>query len=261
MGIYQNLLFNNSEGVLRISLNRPAVHNALTLDLIREITDAIQEAGDDSSVRVIVLTGEGEKAFCSGADLKAAMESGKSAGEMLRDGYNPMIEAIRNIPKPVICRLNGLAVGAGCSLALACDLIIASEDSYLSQMFVQIGLMPDAGASFFLPRLLGMARAFELASTGRKVYAPEAVQIGLINKSVPKENLDAAVEEAVFYYRHAPTKAIGAIKKVFNQSFESNLSEILNLEMENQDLLHKTQDAAEGISSFLQKKKPDYQGK
>lgn len=260
MATYQDLLFNNNDGVVKISLNRPAVHNALTLDLIKEITEAILEAKEDSSVRVIVLTGEGERAFCSGADLKAAMESGKSAGEMLRDGYNPMIEAIRNIPKPVICRLKGLAVGAGCSLSLACDLIIASEDSYLSQMFVQIGLMPDAGASFFLPRLIGMARAFELASTGRKVYAPEAVQIGLINKSVSREKLDEAVDEAISYYRHAPTKAIGAIKKVFNKSFESDLSKILKLEMENQDLLQKTKDAAEGISSFLQKKKPDYQG-
>jgi len=236
-------------------LNRPAVHNALSLDLLGEITASIQEAEKDPTVRVIVLTGEGDKAFCSGADLKTAMESGKTAGEMLRDGYNPMIEALRNIPKPVICRLNGLAVGAGCSLALACDLIISCEDAYLSQMFVHIGLMPDAGASFFLPRLVGMARAFELASTGRKVYAPEAVQIGLINKSISREKLDEAVKEAVSYYRNAPTVAIGAMKKVLNKSFESNLSEILNLEMENQDMLYKTSDAVEGISSFLQKKK------
>ncbi len=259
--MYQNLLFDNNDGVVRISLNRPAVHNALSLDLIREITEAVHVAATDQTVRAIVLTGEGDKAFCSGADLKTAMESGKTAGEMLRDGYNPMIEALRNIPKPVICKLNGLAVGAGCSLALACDMIISSDDAYLSQMFVHIGLMPDAGASFFLPRLVGMARAFELASTGRKVFAPEAVQIGLINKSVPREKLDEAVEEAVSYYRNAPTLAIAAMKKVLNQSFESNLSEILNLEMENQDMLYKTRDAAEGISSFLQKKKPDYQGR
>lgn len=233
----------------------------MSLDLIREITEAVHVAATDQTVRAIVLTGEGDKAFCSGADLKTAMESGKTAGEMLRDGYNPMIEALRNIPKPVICKLNGLAVGAGCSLALACDMIISSDDAYLSQMFVHIGLMPDAGASFFLPRLVGMARAFELASTGRKVFAPEAVQIGLINKSVPREKLDEAVEEAVSYYRNAPTLAIAAMKKVLNQSFESNLSEILNLEMENQDMLYKTRDAAEGISSFLQKKKPDYQGR
>ncbi|MCF2445379.1 enoyl-CoA hydratase-related protein [Dyadobacter sp. CY345] len=257
--MYQNLLFDCNDGVVRISLNRPAVHNALSLDLIREITEAVREAEADPTVRVIVLTGEGDKAFCSGADLKTAMESGKTAGEMLRDGYNPMIEALRNIPKPVICKLNGLAVGAGCSLALACDMIISSDDAYLSQMFVHIGLMPDAGASFFLPRLVGMARAFELASTGRKVFAPEAVQIGLINKSVPRDKLDEAVEEAVSYYRNAPTLAIGAMKRVLNRSFESNLSEILNMEMENQDMLYKTRDAAEGISSFLQKKKPDYQ--
>lgn len=259
--MYQNLLFDNNDGVVRISLNRPAVHNALSLDLIGEITAAIQEAEKDTTVRVIVLTGEGDKAFCSGADLKTAMESGKTAGEMLRDGYNPMIEALRNIPKPVVCKLNGLAVGAGCSLALACDIIISSDDAYLSQMFVHIGLMPDAGASFFLPRLVGMARAFELASTGRKVYAPEAVQIGLINKSVAREKLDEAVEEAISYYRNAPTMAIGAMKNVLNRSFESNLSEILNLEAENQDILYKTRDAAEGISSFFQKKKPDYQGR
>lgn len=259
--MYQNLLFENIDGVVRISLNRPAVHNALSLNLIEEITAAVHEAENDPGVRVVVLTGAGDKAFCSGADLKMALESGKTAGEMLRDGYNPMIEALRNIPKPVICRLNGLAVGAGCSLALACDLVIGSEEAYLSQMFVHIGLMPDAGATFFLPRLVGMARAFELASTGRKVYAPEAVEIGLINRAVPGEKLDQAVEDAVSYYRHAPTQAIGAMKKVLNRSFESNLSEILNLEMENQDMLYKTRDAAEGISSFLQKKKPDYQGR
>ena len=259
--MYKHLLFDNRDGVVRISLNRPAVYHALSLDLIAEITAAVYEAGNDPDVRTVVLTAEGDKAFCSGADLETAMESGKTAGEMLRDGYNPMIEALRNIPKPVICRLNGLAVGAGCSLALACDLIIACENAYLSQMFIQIGLMPDAGASFFLPRLVGMARAFELASTGRKVYAPEAARIGLINRSVPVEKLDKAVEEAVAYYRNAPTIAIGAMKKVMNRSFESSLSEILNLEMENQDVLYKTQDAAEGISSFLQKKKPDYQGR
>jgi 2-(1,2-epoxy-1,2-dihydrophenyl)acetyl-CoA isomerase len=258
--MYQYLLFTNADGVVRISLNRPAVHHALSLDLIREITQAIVAAHQDASVRVVVITGEGEKAFCSGADLKAAMESGKSAGEMLREAYNPMIEAIRNIPKPVICRLNGLAVGAGCSLALACDLIIAHEEVYLSQMFVQIGLMPDAGACFFLPRLVGLAKAFELASTGRKVFAPEAVQIGLIGRSVPKEKLDDAVEEAVLYYSNAPTKAIGAMKQVLNQSYVSNLTEILSLEAENQDLLYKTRDAREGISSFFKKQKPDYQG-
>lgn len=149
--MYQNILFQNTDGVVRISLNRLNVHHALNTALIVEITEAIKAAEADETVRVVVLTGEGTKAFCSGADLKATRESGQNAGDSLREYYNPMISAIRNIPKPVICRLNGLAAGAGASLALACDVIIASEEAYLSQIFVQIGLMPDAGSTFFCP--------------------------------------------------------------------------------------------------------------
>jgi len=259
--MYQNILFQNTNGVVRISLNRTNVHHALSPELILEITQAVKVAEADTSVRVVVLTGEGNKAFCSGADLKASMGSGKSVGDSLREYYNPMISAIRNIPKPVICRLNGLAAGAGASLALACDVIIASEEAYLSQIFVQIGLMPDAGSTFFLPRLIGMAKTFELATTGRRVYASEAMQIGLINRSVPEADLDNAIEETVSYYRAAPTKAIGTMKLVLNQSYQSNLDEMLELEAINQDILSKSDDAVEGIMSFLQKRKPDYQGK
>ncbi|MCE7043946.1 enoyl-CoA hydratase-related protein, partial [Dyadobacter sp. CY312] len=151
--------------------------------------------------------------------------------------------------------------GAGASLALACDVVIASESAYLSQIFVRIGLMPDAGATFLLPRLIGMAKAFEIASTGRNVYAPEAAQIGMINRAVPENELDAAVDETVAYYRNAPTKAIGTMKAVLNQSYQSDLGKMLELEALNQDALSKTHDAAEGIMSFIQKRKPDYQGK
>lgn len=259
--MFQHILFQNSDGVLRINLNRPQVLHALNPELTTEITDAIEIASTDESVRVVVLTGEGNKAFCSGADLKATLESGKSAGEMLRTYYNPMIRSIRELPKPVVCRLNGLAAGAGASLALACDLIIASDASYLSQIFVQIGLMPDAGATFFLPRLIGMAKAFELASTGRRVYADEAFQMGIINKVVPEATLDQAIDETISYYKHAATKAIGAMKLVFNRSFESNLADMLELEAANQHKLSQSNDAAEGIMSFLQKRKPDFQGK
>ena len=259
--MFQHILFQNANGILKISLNRPQVHHALNPDLIYEITEAVDIAAKDEKVRVVLITGEGNKAFCSGADLRATMESGEGVGDMLRKYYNPMIQAIRNLPKPVVCRLNGLAAGAGASLALACDVIIAREDVYLSQIFVQIGLMPDAGATFFLPRLIGMAKAFELASTGRKVYAPEAFQMGLINKSVTAAEFDIAVDQALAYYLQAPTKAIGVMKLVLNQSYESNLTEMLELEAENQDLLSGSQDAQEGITSFIQKKKPDYQGK
>ena len=259
--MYQNILFDNTDGVVRISLNRPEVHHALNADLLLEVTEAVKAAEADPAVRVVVLTAEGNKAFCSGADLKESVGAGKSAGELLRTRYNPLILALRNIPKPVICRLNGLAVGAGVSLVLACDVVIASEEAYLSQIFVQIGLMPDAGSTFFLPRLIGMAKAFELASTGRKVYAPEATQMGMISRAVAEAELDSAVDEIVAHYRHAPTKAIGAMKLAFNQSYESSLDEMLALEAKNQDLLSKTNDVTEGIMSFLQKRKPDYQGK
>ncbi|MCE7067389.1 enoyl-CoA hydratase/isomerase family protein [Dyadobacter sp. CY326] len=259
--MYQHILFENTNGVARITLNRPQVYHALSPALINEITIAVKAAESDDNVRVIVITGAGEKAFCSGADLKDVSNSGKTAGEILREYYNPMIQAIRTVPKPVVCRLNGLAVGAGCSLALACDLVIAREDAYLSLLFVQIGLMPDAGATFFLPRLVGMAKAFEIASTGRKVYAPEAASIGLISQSVPPSELDNAVDKAVAYYRSAPTKAIGAMKQVFNQSFHSDLAQMQELELINQEKLFNTADAREGITSFLQKKAPDFQGR
>lgn len=259
--MYQNLIFENRDGVARITLNRPDVFHALSPALIAEITNAVQTAADDDSVRVVLLTATGEKAFCSGADLKEATTSGMSAGEILRDYYEPMITAIRDIPKPVICRMNGLAVGAGCSLALACDMVIAAEDTYLSLAFVQIGLMPDAGATFFLPRLIGLARSFELASTGRHIPAAEAQQIGLIAKVVAREVLDEETEQMISYYRHASTLAIGAMKHAFNQSMHSNLPQMLENERESQEMLFGTADLREGISAFLEKRKPDFQGK
>jgi 2-(1,2-epoxy-1,2-dihydrophenyl)acetyl-CoA isomerase len=258
--MYQNLIFENRDGVVRITLNRPDVFHALSPALVAEITSAIRTAANDDSVRVVLLTATGEKAFCSGADLKEASASGKSAGEILKEYYEPMIIAIRDIPKPVVCRMNGLAVGAGCSLALACDMVIAADDTYLSLLFVQIGLMPDAGATFILPRLVGMARAFELASTGRRIPAPEALAMGLITHSVAREALDEETEKLVAYYRHAPTRAIGAMKHAFNQSMHSNLPQMLETERESQEMLFGTRDVREGIAAFLQKRKPDFQG-
>lgn len=259
--MYENITYELSESVATITLNRPQVYNALSPRLIKDITAAIKTAEADDAVRVVVLTGTGNKAFCSGADLKAGMEAGLSLGESLRQNYNPMIWAIRNIPKPVVCRLNGLAAGAGCSLALACDVVIAAESAYLCQIFINIGLMPDAGSTFFLPRLIGMQRAFELTSTGRRVYAPEAAQWGLIAQSVADSQLDATVASTVAYYKNAPTKAIGAMKQVLNKALESDLAQMLEMEAIHQDLLGQTSDAAEGIMAFLQKRKATYQGK
>ncbi len=258
--MYETIIFEVSEGVATITLNRPAVYNALNTKLIQEITNAIQVAENDILVRVVVLTAVGEKSFCAGADLKAGMSGGGSLGDSLRANYNPMIEAIRHIPKPVICKLNGLAAGAGCSLALACDLIVAANDTYLCQIFVNIGLMPDAGSTFFLPRLVGIQRAFEIVSTGRKVPTTEAALIGLIYKAVPRTELENAVSQLVEYYKNAPTQAIGAMKRVLNQSYQSDLTQMLELEATAQDQLGHTHDAAEGITAFLQKRKAVYKG-
>nr|WP_295934904.1 enoyl-CoA hydratase [uncultured Dyadobacter sp.] len=258
--MYQHLIFENRDGVVRITLDRPEVYHALSPALIAEITSAIQAAADDDSVRVVLLTATGDKAFCSGADLKEAAASGKSAGEILRDYYEPMITAIRDVPKPVVCRMNGLAVGAGCSLALACDFVIASEDAYLSLAFVQIGLMPDAGATFFLPRLIGLARSFDLATNAQRIYASQAYDIGLISRCVEKAALDEVAEKQIQHYRHAPTQAIGAMKRAFNQSMHSSLPQMLEKERESQEMLFGTQDVREGIAAFLDKRKPDFQG-
>jgi 2-(1,2-epoxy-1,2-dihydrophenyl)acetyl-CoA isomerase len=256
--MYENILYQVLEGVATITLNRPQVYNALSKGLLDDITNAVKTAASDVAVRVVVITAAGDKAFCSGADLKASMDSSATLGGGLRAHYNPMIMAIRQIPKPVVGRINGLAVGAGCSLALACDVVIASEGSYFSQIFVN---MPDAGSTFFLPRLIGMQRAFEMASTGRRVYAPEAQQMGLIKQAVAPDQLDAAVAEVVDYYKNAPTQAIGRMKQVLNQSLYSDLEQMLELEAMNQDELGKTNDVGEGIMAFLQKRKANFKGK
>lgn len=258
--MYQYLLYQVQAGVCTITLNRPEVYNALSPALIQEITQAFEQAKEDESIRVVVLTGAGENAFSSGADLKKGLDGSTSLGESLRKNYNPMILAIRNLPKPVICRLNGIAAGAGCSLALACDMIIASETAKMSQIFISIGLIVDAGSSFFLPKLVGSQKAFELCSTGRVVEAQECLALGLVNSVVAQEDLDAAVAKMATQYANAPTLAIGLLKKVLNQSYSSSLEEMLELEAIHQDLAGKTHDFGEGVMAFLQKRKPQFKG-
>jgi 2-(1,2-epoxy-1,2-dihydrophenyl)acetyl-CoA isomerase len=263
----ETLLYTVENGVCRITLNRPQVYNALNAGLIREITTAIEAAGADASVRVVVLTGAGERAFCAGADLKegfanlASADGPPSMGASLRSGYNPMIRVMRNLPKPIVGRINGVAAGAGASLALACDALICADEAYLSQIFVNIGLMPDAGSTFFLPRLVGSLVAFELASTGRRVYGPEAARLGLVNRSVQGIELDAAVAELVDYYATAPTQAIGRMKLAMNAAYQNTLDQQLNAEADGQDVLGRSADAAEGIGAFLMKRKANFSGR
>lgn len=261
MSTYQYLTYSVEQGVATITLNRPDVYNALNDEITYELQDALKAVSKDAQVRVVVLTGAG-KAFCSGQDLKAASGNQKrSFMQSLYKRYNPIIRAMRSLPKPIVCKLNGVAAGAGCSLALACDVIVASQEATLIEVFINIGLVPDSGSSYFLPRTVGMNKAFELCSMGNKVKADEAVAIGLINKSVPAAELDAAVKVYTDYYAAAPTKSIGLIKKMLNKSVTSTLEEMLDYEAYCQEIAGTSEDYKEGVTAFLEKRKPSFTGK
>lgn len=258
---YECLLYEAAEGIATITLNRPDVFNAFNDQQSYDLQDALKQVARDESVRVVVLTGAG-KAFCSGQDLKAiAGASKRDLSESLEKRYNPIIRAMRHLPKPIICRLNGVAAGAGCSLALACDVVVASSAASMVEVFVNVGLVLDSGSSFFLPRAVGSLKAFELSTLGSKVTAGEAQQLGLVNQVVAPEALDAAVAELAARYATAPTKAIGLIKKMLNKSFSSTLDEMLEYEAHCQKIAGNTQDYQEGVAAFNEKRKPQFKGR
>lgn len=259
--MFSYLKLNKADGVATIILDRPEVYNAFHDELTYELQEALKDVAKDDAVRVVVITGEG-KAFCSGQDLKAAMKNpGRSFSESIHKRYNPIIKAIRNMPKPVLCRLNGVAAGAGCSLALACDMVIAAEEASLSEIFVHIGLVLDSGSSYFLPKLVGPQKAFELSTMATKVTAQEALQIGMINKVVPLSLLDETVKAYTDYYINAPTKAIGLMKKMLNKSNTSSLDEMLDYEAYCQEIAGRSDDHREGVQAFMEKRKPNFNGK
>ena len=254
------LKFESKDGIATICLNRPEVYNALNDELTFEIQDALKVCARDAEVRVVVLTGEG-KAFCSGQDLKASsVVENKSFADSLHKRYNPIIKLMRDMPKPIIARLNGVAAGAGCSLALACDYIVAAEEATLIEVFINIGLVPDSGSSLFLPRLVGYTKAFELATMGTRLKAKEAHNLGIVNKVVPLDDLDSVLEEVVEYYSQAPTKAIGMIKKMLDKAYTSGLSDALEYEAYCQEIAGRSNDYKEGVNAFLEKRKPEFKG-
>lgn len=258
---FKTLRYAVENGVATITLNRPDVYNALNDEITYELQDALKAVAKDAAVRVVVLTGAG-KAFCSGQDLKAsAAAPNRSFQESLHKRYNPIIRAMRQLPKPIVCRLNGVAAGAGCSLALACDVVVAAEDAVLTEVFINIGLVPDSGSSYFLPRLVGLAKAFELCTLGSKVKATEAAAWGLINRAVPADQLDDAIKTYTEYYATAPTKAIGLIKKMLQRSATATLDDMLEYEAYCQEIAGGTTDHKEGVQAFLEKRKPAFAGK
>ncbi len=258
---FQTLIYQISDGVLTITMNRPEVFNAFNELMKKEINDAFKEAERDPNARCIVLRGAGDKAFCSGQDLKEHSGSKRSLKESLDKSYNPLVRKMRSIEKPVIGMINGVAAGAGCSVALACDLRIMSSTAKLIEVFIRIGLVPDSGSHWFLPRLTGMARAFEYCATGRDITADEALQAGLVNKVAPPDQLESVTMELARSLAQAPTRSIGLIKRTLNKALTSDLDALLDYEAQIQQIASETEDHKEGILAFLEKRKAEFKGR
>ncbi len=257
---YETIIYGLDEGVLTITLNRPDVLNAFNRKMTEEIQDALKKAERDAAVRCIVFTGAG-RAFSSGEDLKARLAEGASDfGSTLKQRYNPIILKMRNIEKPVLGAINGVAAGAGCSLALACDMRIASEKARFIEVFVRVGLVPDSGSSFFLPRLVGLGWALEMAFLGDEVGAEEALRLGLVNRVVPSEELESATREFALRLAKGPTKAIGLAKRAINRALSMDLEQLLEYEVHMQEIAGASADYQEGLAAFGEKRAPNFAG-
>lgn len=247
-------------GVLTLTLNRPERHNAFNEAMKEELNAALREASHDNAVRCIVLRGAGDRAFCSGQDLKEHRGDGRSLRESLERSYNPLIRRIRETEKPVIGMINGVAAGAGCSLALACDMRVMSSSAVLIEVFVRIALVPDSGSHWFLPRLVGMARAFEYAATGRDIPAAEAERVGLVNRVVPPGDLAGATMELAQSLAAGPTRTLGLIKRTLNRALATDLAALLEYEAAVQEIASSTDDYREGVAAFIEKRKAVFTG-
>jgi 2-(1,2-epoxy-1,2-dihydrophenyl)acetyl-CoA isomerase len=248
------------DGVLTLRLNRPKVFNSFNRDMALALQESFDQAVNNPEVRAIVLTGEG-KAFCAGQDLaEATDENGPELKDIVEQHYNPIIARIRSIEKPVIAAVNGVAAGAGANIALACDIVLATESASFIQAFSKIGLIPDSAGTFFLPRLIGMQKATALMMTGDKVSAQEAENMGMIYKAVSDEEFEAHVTKFASKIAKMPTYGLGLTKKALNQSFTNDLNQQLDLETELQTEAGKSYDFKEGVNAFLEKRKPIFKG-
>ncbi len=255
-----NFTSENQIGIIR--LNRPDVLNSFTIEMSKEVASALQQCGEDNNIRAIYITGNG-RGFCAGQDINEFLSGGLEEihlGKILEETYTPIIRAIRTIEKPIICGVNGVAAGAGANIALACDFVVASERASFVQSFSKIGLIPDAGGSFFLPRLVGFAKATELFMLADKISAADAEKLGMIYKSVPENEMEIVAIKLAERFSLLPTKAIGYIKKLLNSTFSNSLEDQLSMEGELQELAGMTKDFKEGINAFLEKRNPKFLG-
>jgi 2-(1,2-epoxy-1,2-dihydrophenyl)acetyl-CoA isomerase len=259
----QFILSETDQGVARITLDRPDVLNSFNQQMAMELREALDAAARNSAVRAVLLTGAG-RAFCAGQDLTEAKPAADGSqldlGDAVRESYNPIVRAIRELEKPVVCAVNGPAVGAGANLALACDIVFASSEASFVQAFSKIGLVPDSGGTFFLPRLVGLARATAMMMLAEKVSATRAVEVGMIYQVCDPGALMEIALGAARTLATLPTRGLWLTKRGLNESFGNDLDAQLDLEEELQRLAGRTKDFTEGVTAFLEKRKPVFLG-
>ena len=256
---YETILYESGEGVATITLNRPQQLNAVNRQLAQEWALALAEADRDGSVRAVVITGAG-RGFCVGQDL-STLKEGMTGGQILREMYNPILLALRRLPKPVIAAVNGAAVGAGMNLALACDVRFAAETASFGQVFARIGALPDSGAFFFLPRMVGLARATELLFNAEIVDARRALELGLVSAVHPADELMAKTMEYARRLAQGPTQVYARIKEGLNAAFGFVLPDALEFEADGQEAIMATADFQEGVAAFLEKRTARFAGR
>jgi len=255
------ILFEKRNGVGIITLNRPDVLNSFNKAMAMAMQEKLDDCAEDDEVRCILIQASG-RAFCAGQDLQEAISSdGPTLRSIVKDHYNPIIIKIRGIEKPVVAAVNGVAAGAGANIALACDITIATESASFIQAFSKIGLIPDSGGTFTLPRLVGMQRATALMMLGDKVSATEAENMGMIYKAVADADFAATVEQLTTKMAAMPTYGLGLTKRALNLSLSNELGQQLDVEEELQNKAGQSHDYNEGVNAFLEKRKPNFTGK
>lgn len=256
-----SILLKTENNIAFINLNRPDVFNSFNREMALLLQNTLDDCANDTNVRAIVITGNG-KAFCAGQDLKEVTDPELNPGfrKILEEHYNPIIKRIRTIEKPIIAAVNGVAAGAGANIALACDIVVASENASFIQAFSKIGLIPDSAGTFFLPRLIGFQKASALMMLGDKVNALEAFNIGMIYRVIPAGIFEDEVTTLAGMLAQMPTKALGLTKRLLNQSINNNLEQQLALESDLQIEASSSNDYKEGVSAFVEKRKPEFKG-
>lgn len=260
MTSYKTIEYAVEDAVAVVTLNRPDRLNALSATLLQELRAALEDAEKDDDVRAVLLRAEG-RAFSSGADLKEGFEGGMDTGTALRTNYHPVIEKMRSLEKPIVAAVQGLAAGAGCSLALAADMVVAGKSGGFQQIFTNIGLVPDAGSSYFMPRLAGQARTLGAMLTGEVIDAGRAERWGLIWQAVDDDALESTARELAAALAQRPTRALGLTKRLVAASADNDLSEQLELEAATQVQAQQTSDFGEAIQAFMLKRPAKFSGK